>query len=315
MSESHIFSTGALTAQSAIAYLAARGHYQGGAPTTPSATSLANLSDGDPETTATCNADTGGYEYFLLDLGTSVTIARINIFNATVGSGATISVQISDTRSTAGIPGDGTGAPAGTTTGLIAATGNTAPVTNANLSFAPVTGTTATGRYIYLTFSGAGSGANVAVGEVKVYPVIPFALVQNATVEVKYQRKELFDASQVSAFSVDCADHEGKWTLKVQNASISATALQLLVAAALSSVTGPPAASVNTLPSSVQLPLFLATLALTDTSGKAVTVTLNQCKADGVSIPFKLADFALQDFTLTAYPDADGNLGTIAFQR
>ena len=142
---------------------------------------------------------------------------------------------------------------------------------------------------------------------------IPFGTLQDVSFGAAYSRHELFDAASISSHAVDNADHEGKWTIKAGNASISGAAIQLLIASALTTAQAPvlpagaagPGApvSLNMLTGKIAFPILDVTLTLQDTSGNHVIITATHAKAVGDQIALKLTDFAMQNFELHCYPD------------
>lgn len=139
-----------------------------------------------------------------------------------------------------------------------------------------------------------------------------FAILQDISLDITFNRAYLYDAAQNSIFPVDHADSMGHAQLKASNATISADTLQRLVAASLSGMLGEGTVTA-TLPKQVALPSFQAIFTGQGTDGKGVVATFENAKAKGRNIALKLSDFAMQDFTLDCYPDFDGVIGTIAF--
>ena len=142
---------------------------------------------------------------------------------------------------------------------------------------------------------------------------VTFGVLQDVSFGAAYSRHELHDAAINTVFPVDIADHEGKWTIKAGNAAISGTAMQMLMASALTTASAPvlPAGAagpglpvnLNTLTGKIAFPILSVTLTLQDSAGHNVIVTATKCKAMGDQISLKLTDFAMQNFELHCYPD------------
>jgi hypothetical protein len=286
-----------------------RGNAESGGPTTPSATLLSNLTDGNPATTATCNADGGGSEYFIFDLGSTMDISSVSLSNVTVGPGAICGVDISNTFSITGIPG--IDSHPGTEISLVTSGANSSPVTDANLVFVPSSGVSVSGRYLYISFTDHISGTPiVTIGDISLSTGISFAVVQDVKIDMKWDCHELFTAASISDFPIDIGVGESSWKIEAHNIGIRADALQRIVAAELNFA----GSEANlTLPETISMPSLLAVFQATDTQGRSVEFTLNNAKASGAQLPFKLNDFVIQGFGLTAYPDQNGVLGTIVF--
>lgn len=292
MSETHLFSTGTLAASFMVPFTASRG--LNGAVATPGTGPLSALSDTTAVPTAAVKSDSAGaatnYEYFIIDLGVPRLISSLTLLNVTL-AGATHSVLItaSSVLSTVGVPA-GTVIPA-TPTGPLAAVTVTATPASPVLA-----------RYLYIqdTNSGALAGALLTLGEVLVTQSVPLAVLQDVSFGAAFSRHDLFDSRQVSAFAIDTADHEGKWTVKAGNASFTAASVQMLIASVLSTVAG---ASVNKVSGKIAFPALQVQLNLQDTLGNLVTVVSTFAKAQGDQIGLKLTDFAVQNFELHCYPD------------
>lgn len=300
MSETHIFSTGILTAALPALFTASRGI--NGAVAPAGTGNLAALSDTTAIPTASVNSNANGaatnYEYFILDLGAPKNISGITLLNVTL-AGATHSVLVtaSNTLSTTGVPA-----------GTIIPTTPTGPLAGQTVTATPAAPVQA--RYLYLqdTNTGALAGALLTLGEVLVTQAVTFGTLQDVSFGANYSRHDLFECRQISAFAIDTADHEGKWTIKAGNATISGAALQLLMAAVLTTAAG---ASLVTVSGKIVFPPLSVLLTLQDTQGNKLTVAATYAKAIGDTVNFKLTDFAMQNFELHCYPDP-ANAKTVA---
>lgn len=314
MSETHLFSTGVLTAAYAPPWTAQRG--LAGAVATPQTQPLSALSDGNPATTASLENEASGsntnYQYLVLDLGVPRLITGLTLGNVTLpGAGHSVLVTASAVLSLTGVPA-GTVLPTSPAGPLAGQTVTASAPASTQSPANPAGGVLARYLYVQDTNAGSPSGSLLTVGEIRVQAVVVFATLQDVTFGAGFTRKDLFDAAQISTVAVDTADHEGRWTIKAGSASVSASALQVLVASALATApdarAASGAASVNTLSGKVRFPALSATLSLQDTAGRPVTVVCTQVKAQGDQIAFKLTDFAVQNFELHAYPDPINNL-------
>lgn len=309
--EQHLFSTGTLAALVSFgtsSITASRGDSLGGGPASPSSTPLANLTDGNPSTTASCNSDNSGYEYFILDLGSAQDIGQVNLSNVTVGTGSICGVDVSDTLSTVGIPGVGG---AGSETSFVASSGNISPVTSENLTFVPSAGLSVSGRYVYISFTEHVTGIpTLTIGDVSILTAVNFAVVQEASIDFKWNCRELYTSASESEFPIDIGVGESSWEISASHIDVRADGLQMIIASQLSLSGGE---GDLTLPQTISMPPILAVFHAQDTDGNQVQFTLNHAKASGVSLPFKLNDFAVERFKLTAFPDANGVMGTVVF--
>ena len=129
-------------------------------------------------------------------------------------------------------------------------------------------------------------------------------VVQDVTFECSYQRKELFDAAQVSVFSVDSADSEGKCVLKFTGKDLARTLLPYLTGAAYAagSSTTP---DVYTITGASKPQYCRAEFSGIDTNGKNLKIVMTRAKAPGFTAALKLSDFADVQVELMGYVDAN----------
>ena len=62
------------------------------------------------------------------------------------------------------------------------------------------------------------------------------------------------------------------------------------------------------------MPFFSANLS-TQYAGAAITLKLNKCASNKLSLPHKNDDFSVPDFNFSAFADAAGNIGYLAFSQ
>lgn len=180
------------------------------------------------------------------------------------------------------------------------------PVTNNS-----ATATPATASSHKLVFSTGSLVANWVDGDGDAQTAT-FAILQDISLDITFNRAYLYDAAQNSIFPVDHADSMGHAQLKASNATISADTLQRLVAATLAGTLGEGTVTA-TLPKQLALPAFQCVFTGQAIDGKSIVATFESAKAKGRSLALKLSDFAVQDFTLDCYPGDEDVVGTIAF--
>lgn len=232
------------------------------------------------------------FQFLRLDLGASKTVREV-VINKAVG--ATFRCYVSNTAST-------TNAVPGLQLGV-----NTAAAERIVFS-----GTERVGRYVYISCSApAGAGTySLAEVEVHVAEAVSFALLQDITAEGNVESAKLFAPVTESVFADTHVEHTASISLKAKTATISAVAL----AAVLGAINEGTAPVVSTVSKAVALPEMSATLVTEDAAGKSVTLNLNLVRCPGIALAFGLSDFVKPDFPFVAFPDTDGNIGTIEFE-
>jgi hypothetical protein len=138
---------------------------------------------------------------------------------------------------------------------------------------------------------------------------VPFANLQNISFEVVASKKELWQPSSVSRFPEAVAYYGMHINFKAAIATINAKALALICG--LTNDGGIPN-NLSTVNKSVALPFFEATFSTQDDLGVPIVLSAGKVSCPGVQIPFKLDDFAMPDFTGSAYPDAFGDVASVS---
>jgi hypothetical protein len=136
--------------------------------------------------------------------------------------------------------------------------------------------------------------------------------VENISVAVSFDRKEVNEAAQVSRFAVDNADSGGKASLKMSNKDFNRILLPYL--AGMAKTTG---GSVDTFTlSATSVPQACRVeIDCQDSAGKNVKVVAQEAKGKGVDLGAKIQDFADNSFEFDVYPDASNNILTIAMDQ
>ncbi|BDI27986.1 hypothetical protein CCAX7_000370 [Capsulimonas corticalis] len=320
MSEQRIFSTGVLQAYPGVlgsgvlpdptqilsgASLSASRTINSGATY---ASPAGNIADGSAGTTAVINTHTSASlstanDWFVLDLGAPYTISQMTTQISAIGSGAsTADIWLADNPSAA--PGD-------PQTTLIDTW--VAAVATRTTTLAPVV----VGRYLLIEAVNAGA-SSITIAEVTatVYTGITLALLQDVAVSNKANKKLLYGPAWVSVHPQDVGFSGAMATIKATVAMIKSDALRKLTGAAeTTAVVNGVTVLTETMNKVVALPSFAAALQTQDTTGRVQTWTYMNVRAPGVDIPFKMEDFAMPGFELTAFPDSQGVLYVISMPQ
>ncbi len=324
MSEQHIFSTGTLTAKwtgqtssviGPLTSLTAAYHSGPSGHVGPASNAVdGSLSTGSDMSAGASTAYPNPYDWLIVDMGSAFYVTQVVVKSAGItglNSGATMPLFCWGTL-------NGSLNPSATGTTRIGADQNITNPSLTDITFAQSSGDAVYAQYLLIgCINGTGGTLGFAFAEVEITIAdnylppagIPFAVVQNAEMEWKWASKDLFGPAAVSDFPLDVGFSEAMWTVKVGNAGIRADSLQQVVASQLSGTT----TLTNELPQTIAMPAFAASLATTDTLGNPVTFTMNNCRAKGVTLPFKLNDFVVEEFELMALEDENGVVGTVVF--
>ena len=261
-----------------------------------------NIVDGNAGTTAEINSHTAASphtanDWFDVDTGNPYTYTTIVVKVTAQGAGVnTLNVWAAD--SPGSIPSV---FGAELLASIAVATG-----TNTIALTAPVQG-----RHLLLEVVNT-EASSVTVSEVTatVYSGIVFALLQDISATHKFSgKKDLYGPAWISAFPVDVGFAQGEIELQATYASISAAGLRKLIGSVETAATvGEVTTLTETIHAAVALPSFAAVLQTQDTSGVSQYWNFANCRAPGVSIPAKIADFAMPKFSFCAYPDGQENL-------
>lgn len=136
---------------------------------------------------------------------------------------------------------------------------------------------------------------------------LQFALVQNATIECRFQEKSVYAAADVSRFPQATAYHEGMWSVKINAGEFSSDALQLL-ASMRAGASGPGYVAQVIADGEIELPEFSGTFTASTPDGTQVIWQFRRLLSKAVTLPFKLSDFLYSGLDLTAVGDASGGI-------
>lgn len=136
--------------------------------------------------------------------------------------------------------------------------------------------------------------------------------IQDVSIDISFDRKEVNEAAQISIFVVDSADANGKATIKFTTPDMNRLLLPYVAGMAKTT-----AGSVDTFtlaktskPAACRLELDCL-----DSNGKNVKYVAANAKGKGISASFKVADFGSGSLEFDCFPDASGNVLTEAMDQ
>lgn len=151
---------------------------------------------------------------------------------------------------------------------------------------------------------------------------LEFAILQEIEWQMPFQEKELRAAPWINMFAEARAFYGGKMTLKAKNATILAAGL---AAATGGTNTLPVAADADAMPPVIAapgvmsvgktaiLPHFAAVFTTQDENGDVITLTCQNVRTPGLTLPLKLDDYAMPDVQMIADKDENGVVGVWLF--
>lgn len=148
------------------------------------------------------------------------------------------------------------------------------------------------------------------------------AVLQDIEYALTFQDKALYTAPWLGTHARTRAYYGGEMKMKATNAVFSAAACVALTgAASIAPVAANPGAvppvagspGIVRLTGTAALPRFSGQFTTQDESGNPVVVTCGNVRAPGMTIPYKLDDFAMPNFSMIADPDSNGNVAIWTF--
>lgn len=244
-------------------------------------------------------------QWIVVDLGAALDVDIVKLYGCYDNSHGAAGAGVWVTNNQSAVPG-GTG-----TTALASA--SPAVSGNAQTVIFNATGSPVNGRYLLIATANFGSGLSVSLLWLEVWTdQIQLGEVQQGTVNLDWDAKELLTDAQSSVYGIDVAFYGAKMTFKGTNVGIRADAVAQL-AKMQTAGTNP---IVNTLgPNLVTVPEGILTFNAMDTAGKTIVYTLNRARSDGLKLPAKLDDYWMQDFDLASYACNYDIVGTLAMHQ
>jgi hypothetical protein len=136
--------------------------------------------------------------------------------------------------------------------------------------------------------------------------------MQDIGIDVSYDRKEVNEAAQVSVFAVDNADSGGKASLKISSPDLNRLLLPYLAGMAKTTAGG---VDTFTLSKTSKPAACRVEIDALDSNGKNIKFVAELAKGKGLSIASKVTDFSGNSYEFDLFPDASGNVLTMAMDQ
>ena len=144
---------------------------------------------------------------------------------------------------------------------------------------------------------------------------VTFATVQEAEVSLAYQDQLVYGPAQVSLYPQAVGFHSATWTVRITLAEFSSAALQLLAAAKLDDGDAEFAEQVMIGGNNLPMPQLSGEFDAETSDGLIYRWQFPALYGKGISLPFKLNDFMMPPFEMTAIDNGSGTVASLVAQN